>query len=90
VATDPVVGADAGGGGAGAEREVEGVDGQAVAVQTHHVGPTRRPVLHVAQVRPVLQHRVAAAEDRGQRSKVVREPQVGKEKGRVSRAAALK
>ena len=50
MATDPMVGADPGGGGARAHSEVEGVDGEAMAVQTHHVGPARRPVLHVAQV----------------------------------------
>ena len=56
-----MVGADPGGGGAGAGAEVEGVDGQAAAVQAHHVGAAWRPVLNVAQVGAVLQHCVTPA-----------------------------
>lgn len=57
--SDPVVGADPGGRRAGTEAQVEGVDREAAALQTHHVGTTRSPVLHVAQVQTVVQHGMA-------------------------------
>lgn len=61
--THPVVGADAWGRGARAGAEVEGGDREAAALQTHHVRPTWRPVLHVAQIQAVIQHCVAAPAD---------------------------
>lgn len=54
------MGADARGRGARAGAEVEGGDGEAAALQTHHVWPTWRPVLHVAQIQAVIQDRMAA------------------------------
>lgn len=48
--------------GSGAGAEVEGGHGEAATVQAHHVGTAGRPVLHVAQVRAILQHRVASTE----------------------------
>lgn len=58
--TYPVVRADARVRGARADAEVEGVDGVAATLQTHHVRPAWGPVLHVAQIQAIIQHCVAA------------------------------
>lgn len=55
------MGADARVRGAWAGTEVEGGDGNAATVQTHHVWPTRSPVLHVTQIQAVIQHCMAAS-----------------------------
>lgn len=54
------MGAEACGRGARAGAEVEGGDGEAATLQTHHIWPTWRPVLHVAQIQAVIQHCMAA------------------------------
>ena len=59
--TRPVVGADARVRGARAGAEVKGRDGNAAALQTHHVWPARSPVLHVTQIQAVIQHRMATS-----------------------------
>lgn len=51
--------ADVAVGRAGAGAEVEGFSGEAAMVQAHHVGPTRRPILHIAQVRVLIQPHMA-------------------------------
>lgn len=45
--------------GARAGAEVEGLGGEAAMVEAHHVRPTRRPVLHVAQVRVLIELHMA-------------------------------
>lgn len=48
-------------GSTGASAHVEGLDGQTLAVKAHHGRPTGSPILHVAQVRLVIQQDVTAA-----------------------------
>lgn len=55
------MGADARVRGARAGAEVKGRDGNAAALQTHHVWPARSPVLHVTQIQAVIQHRMATS-----------------------------
>lgn len=57
--TYPVPRADLGVRRAGAGAEVEGLGGEAAMVEAHHVRPARRPVLHVAQIRVLIQLHVA-------------------------------
>lgn len=59
-APHPVVEADLAVPAAGAGAEVKGAGWKAFAVETQHSGPAGRPVLHVAQVRPIHQLHVAA------------------------------
>lgn len=56
--THAVVGADVGRGRAWTGAEVEGGDGEAAPLQTHHTGSTRGSVLHVTQIRPIIQERM--------------------------------
>lgn len=55
----PVVGTDASKVGSRAAAEVERRHREAASLQTHHVGAAGSAVLHVAQVRAVLQQSVA-------------------------------
>lgn len=57
-----MVGTDASEVGPRAAAEVEGRHREAAALQTHHVGTTGGAILHIAQVRAVLQEGVASPE----------------------------
>lgn len=54
--THPVVGADTQGWGSRAGAEVEGGNGEAATLQTHHVRPTWCPIFHIAQIQAIIQH----------------------------------